>query len=145
MHSLRNIAASATLAARQTTVGLLHDAQLVGCAEHSATPLADRLQGRFASVGALGWRSLCGGPLRAESRNGLGTICRPFSAHWYLSFQGELSQTTLAFWEALRRDEDDVAPSRQELQPESRIDQGTVDLIRPVPVKVSHGFEALEF
>jgi hypothetical protein len=28
----------------------------------------------------------------------LGTICRPFSAHWYLSFQGELSQTTLAFW-----------------------------------------------
>lgn len=48
--------------------------------------------------GPRGWRSLCGGPLRAESRNGFGTICRPFSAHCYLDYQGELSQTTLAFW-----------------------------------------------
>jgi hypothetical protein len=34
---------------------------------------------------------------------GLGTICRPFSAHCYLDYQGELSQTTLAFWESWKK------------------------------------------
>jgi hypothetical protein len=46
-------AESAALAADQTAAGFLHDAQLVGCAEYSAPPLADSLKRRFAPTG--GW------------------------------------------------------------------------------------------
>src|SRR5690606_23045054 len=45
---------------------------------------------------ACAWRSLSGEPSGLDSRNGLGTFFGPFSAHRYLDFQGELSQTTLA-------------------------------------------------
>src|SRR5690606_6701612 len=40
--------------------------------------------------------SLSGKPSASDLRNGFGTLVGPFSAHRYLHFQGELSQTTLA-------------------------------------------------
>jgi hypothetical protein len=45
-------AESASLAAGQAAIGFLHDAQLVGCAEHSTETLRHRLQ-RTVYVGAL--------------------------------------------------------------------------------------------
>ena len=49
-----------------------------------------------ALTGRASRRSLSGSEPRSGTWDGFGTFCGPFSAHRYLGFQGELSQSTLA-------------------------------------------------
>jgi hypothetical protein len=46
--------------------------------------------------------------------------------------------------QAVRGDEDDVLSFREKVEGEDAFDRGTVDLFRPVPFLIGHGFEAAE-